>query len=118
MSRGKKLGVLCGILAAVILTLVLVSRLPGQRDKEEGTEILTIPTDKITSVSWEYAGEKLHFANHGDVWVCPEQDTFPVDSALLETMMGQLETENMFCNLEMKTIWTDRLMPSGTGKCS
>ena len=56
MSRGKKLGVLCGILAAVILTLVLVSRLPGQRDKEEGTEILTIPTDKITSVSWEYAG--------------------------------------------------------------
>ena len=92
MSRGKKLGVLCGILAAVILTLVLVSRLPGQRDKEEGTEILTIPTDKITSVSWEYAGEKLHFAKHGDVWVCPEQDTFPVDSALLETMMGQLES--------------------------
>ncbi len=93
MNRGKKLGILCGILAVVILALVLVSRLIGQGDKEaSGTEILKIPIDKITSVSWEYEGEKLHFAKHGNTWVWPEQDSFPVDSALLETMMEQLES--------------------------
>lgn len=93
MNRGKKLGILCGILVVVILALVLVSRLVGNRDKDaSGTEILKIPNDKISSVSWEYEGEKLHFAKHGDTWVCPEQDSFPVDSALLETMMEQLES--------------------------
>lgn len=93
MSRGKKLGILSGILLVVILALVLITQLTGQgENEEEGTEILTIPVEKITSVAWEYEGEDLHFVKHGDTWVCPEQERFPVDSALLETMISQLES--------------------------
>ena len=72
MSRGKKLGILGGILLVAILALMLISQRTDQREnEEEGTEILTIPVEKITSVAWEYEGEGLRFVKHGDTWVCP-----------------------------------------------
>ena len=93
MSRGKKLGILGGILLVAILALMLSSQRTDQRgNEEEGTEILTIPVEKITSVAWEYEGEDLRFVKHGDTWVCPGQESFPVDSSLLETMISQLES--------------------------
>lgn len=103
MTRGKKLGILCGVLAVVLIGIVLVNaqvkRNEGQGSAAASETVLSIPTDEITELSWNNGTEELHFVKHGDTWVNPEDDSVPVDSELLETMTGNLSDIQSYKNI-------------------
>lgn len=91
MSRGKKLGILCGILVLALLALVLVTRWVSRSGNgSDGDLKIAIPADSVSEIAWSYEGEDLHFVKHGDAWVSADNESFPVDSASLENMIGSL----------------------------
>lgn len=94
MSRGKKLGILFGILAVVILATVLTVKLSQKKEMDEAsantkTEA-AIPSDQISELTWSYNGEQMHFVRRADTWVNGENESFPADTDLLDNMADSL----------------------------
>ena len=94
MSRGKKLGILTGILAVVILATVLTAQIVQRKEAEEATAnvetVAAISADDVTELSWSYNGEQMHFVRQEDTWINGEDESFPADTDLLDNMVASL----------------------------
>ena len=94
MSRGKKLGVLLGILAVVILAIVITAAVTRNKEEKEVSAaektVATIPSDQVTELQWSYDGEQMHFVRRGDTWVNADDESFPADEDLLNNMLNSL----------------------------
>lgn len=94
MKRYKKLGILLGVLVvACIATFALTHYEEKQEEIKNSNEvILEIPTDSVSSLSWEYAEEgRLAFHKGEDGWLYDEDEYFPVDEEKVNDILSEFE---------------------------
>ena len=94
MKRFKKLGILLGVLVvACIATFALTHYEEKQEEIKNSDEvILEIPTDSVTSLSWEYAEEgSLAFHKGESGWLYDEDEYFPVDEEKVNDILAEFE---------------------------
>jgi hypothetical protein len=92
MSRSKKLYILLGILAAISVITLIVSRTEQKKEEIKNSDetILSIPEDEVTVLSWET--EDASFAFHRDgTWIYDEDEAFPVDEEEISQLLNLFE---------------------------
>lgn len=92
MKRSEKLWILLGVLAAVCIALVAVIRIEEQQENIRNSDevILSIPSDSVTSLSWEYEDTALSF-HWEDGWVYDSDAAFPVDEEKINAFLSRFE---------------------------
>jgi len=92
MSKSKRLYILIGVLLAVTVVTVLAGKHKTHKEeiKASGQTILEIPSDSVTSLSWDCQGKTLAFQNTNGSWLYTDDGNFPVNpekiAALLEPL--------------------------------
>ena len=89
MKRRKKLWVMGGILALVLVLTVSVAMIDHKAEKirESGEMILQVPADTVTALSWDYGEENLRFTKDAEGWHYEGDENFPVSQKKLESML-------------------------------
>ncbi len=91
MSKTKKLCALLAVLAAVCAAAVIVSTTERKQEqvRSEGITALSLDTDSVTALSWEYADNS--FAFHKDengTWIYDTDEAFPVDQEVIASLLA------------------------------
>ncbi|MCM1188132.1 MAG: DUF4340 domain-containing protein [bacterium] len=92
MKRFKRIYILLGVFAVICLATLGVMQIEESREKIKNTEeiILAVPSDSVSSLSWEYG--EASFAFHKDEkWLYDEDEAFPVKEAAVERILGQFQ---------------------------
>ena len=94
MSKKNKLYVLLGVLVAISLVTVLVSKHEEKKEeiKNSGEEILAISKDDVTQISWNTGKQSLSFSKSDDTWKYDEDENFPVDEDKINSILEQFES--------------------------
>ncbi len=91
MSKAKKLYILLAVLAVICMAAVIVSTSEKKQEKvrSEGITALSLDTDSVTALSWEYANNSFAFHKSDDgTWYYDTDAAFPVDQNEIETLLS------------------------------
>lgn len=94
MKRFKKLGILLAILVVACVATLVVSRYEQKQEQIKNSDavILEIPSDSVTSLSWEYAeGEGLAFHKGEEGWQYAQDPAFPVSEEKVLKILSHFE---------------------------
>ena len=93
MKRSKRLYIMLAVLAVACVAAFAATRMEESKEqiKTTGEIILEIPSDDVTSLSWEYGESTLSFRREDDVWLYDEDEAFPVDEEKIHEMLEQFE---------------------------
>jgi len=94
MKRFKKLGVLLGVLVVVCIATFALTHYEEEQEQIKNSDeiILEIPTDSVTSLSWEYAEEgSLAFHKGEEGWLYDEDEHFPVSEEKVADILSEFE---------------------------
>jgi hypothetical protein len=93
MKRAKKLYVLLGVLVAVCIVTIVVSKIELKQEEIKNSDeiILELPTDSVESLSWTYNNTSFAFHKDG-TWLYDEDEAFPVDETAIESLLEQFES--------------------------
>ena len=103
MTRGKKLLVLLGVLAAVVILSVIILRVVNNQSnsgESYGHSILQVDEDSVTQIQWTYEGQTMTFNKEGDTWTYADDAAFPVNADYLDTMVTQLKSVYAYKTIE------------------
>ena len=94
MNRTKKVYVLLAVLVVMSLVTFFATHVEKKKEdiKESGETVLEIPTDSVTSLSWN-TEDNQSFAFHKDdkKWIYDEDEAFPVDKKKIEKVLKPFE---------------------------
>ncbi len=94
MSRGKKMIALLGVLIVLCVATFAVSRMDLNAEVVEETPSVSaysIGSDAVVSaLSWTYNDETLTFCYADETWSYADDESFPLDSTALESMISVL----------------------------
>lgn len=92
MKRTKRLYLLLGVLAVVCAATFAVSKYEEHKELIANSDevILSLDTDTVTSLSWEYDSTQLSF-HKGDGWVYNDDESFPVDEEKISGLLAQFQ---------------------------
>lgn len=94
MKRYKKLGILLGVLAILSLATFALTHYEEKQEQIQNSNavILEIPADKVTSLSWEYAGKNgLAFRKDEEGWHYEDDEAFPVSGEKVNEILSHFE---------------------------
>ena len=94
MKRFKKLGVLLGVLVVACIATFALTHYEEEQEQIKNSDaiILEIPTDSVTSLSWEYEEEgSLSFHKGEDGWLYDEDEAFPVSEEKVHDILSEFE---------------------------
>ena len=94
MKRFKKLGVLLGVLVVLCTATFALTHYEEEQEQIKNSDeiILEIPTDTVTSLSWEYAEEgSLAFHKGEENWLYDEDEHFPVSEEKVTDILSEFE---------------------------
>ena len=94
MKRFKKLGVLLGVLVVICIATFALTHYEEEQEQIKNSDeiILEIPTDSVTSLSWEYEEEgSLSFHKGEDGWLYDEDEAFPVSEEKVNDILSEFE---------------------------
>lgn len=89
MTRGKKLGILCGVLAVAIIGCIAAKQIAEHAEDADTTSVMNIAAESITGLQWTYDGETISIVRSGEEWSyeTPENEEDMVDTADAEEMV-------------------------------
>lgn len=92
MRKLVKLYILLGVLAALCIAALLVSRHEEKVEqiKNSGEVILEVPADTVTALSWTNEDGTFSFAK-GESWTYTEDEAFPVSEKKMNELLAQFE---------------------------
>ena len=110
MKRYKRLYLLLGVLAVACIATFGVLRFEEHQEQIKNSDeiILKVPSDTVTSLSWEYQEESLSFHKE-EVWLYDEDEAFPVSEEKINGLLAQFE-EEMRCKSPGRFQATVRLL--------
>ena len=108
MKRWKNLGLLTFALVFLVTATILTRNItlePETAEEEEDANMVLAAIDSaaVTSLSWEYDGEKVVLRKDGDNWVYAEDESFPVNTAKAESLaaaLASVKAEKVIANPE------------------
>lgn len=94
MKRGKKIGILCGLLCCVSLAAFGVSRYEQRKEQIKNSDeiILKVAKEEVKTLSWECSTGS--FAFHRDesgAWLYDADEAFPVDQEKIGKLLEQFQ---------------------------
>lgn len=94
MKRGKKIGILCGLLCGISLAAFGVSRYEQQKEQIKNSEeiILKVVQEEVKTLSWKCGTGS--FAFHRDengAWLYDADEDFPVDEGKIGELLEQFQ---------------------------
>lgn len=94
MKRGKKIGILCGLLCGVSLAAFGVSRYEQRKEQIKNSDeiILEVAQEEVKTLSWECSTGS--FAFHRDengAWLYDADEAFPVDQEKIGKLLEQFQ---------------------------
>lgn len=92
MKRGKKIGILSGLVCCISLAALGMSRYEEQKEKIKNSEevILEVAGEEVKSLSWECSTGTFAFhKDEGGMWIYDGDETFPVDTDRIEELLEQ-----------------------------
>lgn len=91
MTRGKKLLMLLGVLAVLIIAAWAVTMLDTEDDTVETVEaVVAIDSTAVTELSWQYEDTAFQFVKNENGWYYPADETFPVSPTAMEGFLTVL----------------------------
>ncbi|MDD6213358.1 MAG: DUF4340 domain-containing protein [Clostridiales bacterium] len=92
MKRGKKLMILTVVCMAACGAAFAAIKFQARNEEEEssGVSIYQGEEDHIQALFWDYNGESLRFEKNGDQWQYAEDEEFPLQESILESMESAL----------------------------
>lgn len=89
MSKSKKLYILIGVLLAVTVLTVAVSKHETRKEeiRTSGQTFLEIPNDSVTLLSWDCQGKALSFQKENGSWKYAADENFPVNSEKIADLL-------------------------------
>ena len=116
MKRYKRLYLLLGVLAVACIATFGVLRFEEYQEQIKNSDeiILKVPSDTVTSLSWEYQEESLSFHKE-EVWLYDEDEAFPVSEEKINGLLAQFEEFGASFIIEnvQDYGWMSRFAPSG-----
>jgi hypothetical protein len=93
MRKATKLYVLLGVLLVVCVAAFAVSHYEEKKEqiKNTGDEILAIPTDSVTALSWTNSSGTFSFTK-GESWTYDDDAAFPVDEEKINELLSLFES--------------------------
>ena len=90
MKRGKKIGILSGVLCCISLAAFGVSRYEEQKERIKNSDeiIMEVAGEDVKTLSWECSTGS--FAFHRDengAWIYDADEAFPVEKARIEELL-------------------------------
>lgn len=92
MKRGKKIGILSGLLCCVSLAAYGVSRYQEQREAIKNSDeiILEVAAEEVRALSWECSTGAFAFHRDEDgAWIYDTDEAFPVDGNKIGELLEQ-----------------------------
>lgn len=88
MNRSKKITVMLGVLLIVCAVTFGVSRYEEHKEKIINSDeiVLELPSEEVTSLSWEYEGQSLAF-HKDEGWLYDEDENFPVSEDKIRELL-------------------------------
>ncbi len=95
MKKAKRIYILLGVLAAIIVAILVVSRYQSHVEQIQNTKevILDIDSEEVTALSWDAEGYSYAFYQD-DGWKYEEDENFPVSEEKLDELL------DIFSNFE------------------
>lgn len=90
MKRGKKIGLLSGMLCCISLAAFGVSEYEEQKERIKNSDeiIMEVKGEELKSLSWECSTGSFAFHKDGDgAWLYDEDEAFPVDDGKIEELL-------------------------------
>ncbi|MGN0369521.1 MAG: DUF4340 domain-containing protein [Butyrivibrio sp.] len=89
MKRFKKICILGGILVVFCIITIIVIRTEEKKEKIKNTDeiILSVSTESVKSISWEYDETSLAF-HKDDVWLYDDDENFPVNEDKINELIS------------------------------
>ena len=92
MKKAKRIYALLGILLVACVATFVISRQEEEKEKIKNSDeiILTIDSESVTALSWEY--DEVSLAFHKDeTWLYDEDEAFPVDEEKIADLLEQFQ---------------------------
>ena len=91
MKKLSKIIVLLGVLLVVCAAAFVVSRQEDKKEQIKNSDeiILTLDSDSVTALSWEYEDVSLAFHKDEDTWLYDDDEAFPVDEEKISALLEQ-----------------------------
>lgn len=92
MKQSRKLCILSGVLLVICGITFGVSRYEQQKEEIKNSDetILSLSSDEVTALSWEYDDTKLAF-HKDDAWEYDDDADFPVSEEKIEELLNTFE---------------------------
>ena len=90
MKKAKKIYALLGVLLIICVATFVISRQEEEKEKIKNSDaiILTIDSESVTALSWEYGETSLAF-HKDEKWLYDEDEAFPVDEEKIADLLEQ-----------------------------
>lgn len=90
MKKAKKIYALLGVLLVICVATFVISRQEEEKEKIKNSDaiILTIDSESVTALSWEYGETSLAF-HKDEKWLYDEDEAFPVDEEKIADLLEQ-----------------------------
>ena len=91
MKKLSKIIILLGVLLVVCAAAFVVSRQEDKKEQIKNSDeiILTLDSDSVTALSWEYEDVSLAFHKDEDTWLYDDDEAFPVDEEKISALLEQ-----------------------------
>lgn len=88
MTRGKRLGVLCGVLVVAVGACFAAKMIAERSEDADKTSVMNIAAEDITGLSWTYGDNTVSITKDGGTWTyaSPESEEDMVDAADADEM--------------------------------
>lgn len=90
MKKAKKIYALLGVLLVICVATFVISQREEEKEKIRNSDeiILTIDSEAVTALSWEYGETTLAF-HKDEKWLYDEDEAFPVDEEKIADLLEQ-----------------------------
>ena len=90
MKKAKKIYALLGVLLVICVATFVISRQEEEKEKIKNSDavILTIDSESVSALSWEYGDISLAF-HKDENWLYDEDEAFPVDEEKIADLLEQ-----------------------------
>lgn len=92
-EKVKKLIILCIILFSFSIITVFLNHYEQKSEEIRNSNeiVLKVDSSSVETISWEYNDEKFSFYKEDENWIYDNDNTFPVDSSKIESILSNFE---------------------------